>query len=482
MLLYSTSFRGVTMQKHHLRHLLVVLYILLTVATYAQRTTTILDNGPDGEKLVFVVLGDGYAAGDQAKYQADVKSLLLDGVFSHDFYKDNKNAFNIYRVDLISEESGVSSSPTFIKNTALKVVYTGQWSRCWLEESRETDSLITNAISVAKYDFVLVLANEKGYGGCRRGSRLYVTSGDPWQVVAHEYGHGIAGLLDEYSVQSTGAYTGDPTNYLNCSTELNRKTVVWSKLLDSNIDIPSDNASQINSNDTVGEFTGCNYAETGIYRPVRECRMVSNTPHFCPVCLALMQNAVKGYLSQPTSGRPAPPAQGKNPAAAPQAEAAPIVTRFVNLVVRLKANNQPAIEKATESTGRLALSPQGSPAFIGALSKGGQPTVASLIVDDPYVVRGFVDPEHKEKGENISRADEATVVLHLPQASLASAMKGFGLQFYSVRAAHMAAIKPSQLLDMKGLLDSVGTANTKMVVEMPQKEFSKGVRAAAVPQ
>src|SRR5882672_280866 len=109
MLLFNTSSRGVIMKHCPLRRSVIVLYLLLTVVAHAQQTTKILDNGPDGEKLVFVVLGDGYAVGDQAKYQADVKTLLLDGVFSHDFYKSNKNAFNIYRVDLVSDVSGVSS-------------------------------------------------------------------------------------------------------------------------------------------------------------------------------------------------------------------------------------------------------------------------------------------------------------------------------------------------------------------------------------
>jgi hypothetical protein len=407
--------------KNYTVGLLLLSLCLLTVAAKAKGQEKILDSGPDGEKLVFVVLGDGYTASDQAKYKADVNKLLLSGVFANDFYKDSIKAFNVYRIDLVSQQSGVSS-PTFIKNTALKVIYSGDWSRCWLEESQDTDSLITSAINVVKYDFVLIMANDSRYGGCRRGSRLYVTSGDPWQVVAHEYGHGIAGLLDEYSV--SGPYQGEQINYLNCSTVLDRKNVVWSKLMDNSIDIPSDSAQSINSNDTVGEFTGCNYAKTGIYRPVRECRMVSNTPRFCPVCLSLMQAAVKGYLNQASSPNPAPPPQGGHPAVAPQAEAAPAVTHYVNLVVRLKADSQPAIEKATEVAGSLAIASQASPAFIGALSKGGQPTVASLIVDDPYVVRGFVDPAQKEKGENISRVKEATVILHLPQASLASAMDG----------------------------------------------------------
>ena len=132
----------------------------------AQNTTKIVDHGPDGEKLVFVVLGDGYAKADQGKFERDVDGLVVNGVFGHDFYKDNFNAFNVYRVNLVSQESGVSTLK-FKKNTALKVIFSGQWSRCWLEESPDTDKHITGAINVKKYDFVLIMANVSDYGGCR---------------------------------------------------------------------------------------------------------------------------------------------------------------------------------------------------------------------------------------------------------------------------------------------------------------------------
>ncbi|MFL6257739.1 MAG: hypothetical protein ACJ74T_22260, partial [Pyrinomonadaceae bacterium] len=51
----------------------LLLLILLGVAQASAQTVTtrkILDNGPDGDKLVFAVLGDGYnaSAADQSKY------------------------------------------------------------------------------------------------------------------------------------------------------------------------------------------------------------------------------------------------------------------------------------------------------------------------------------------------------------------------------------------------------------------------------
>src|SRR5580704_4811128 len=85
-----------------------------------QSITKLVDHGPDGEKLTFVVLGDGYNASEQQKYAKDVNRLVVNGVFGQDFYKKNFEAFNLYRIDLVSKDSGVSNL-TKTRDTALKV-------------------------------------------------------------------------------------------------------------------------------------------------------------------------------------------------------------------------------------------------------------------------------------------------------------------------------------------------------------------------
>ena len=70
--------------------------------------TQILNSGPPGTKRNIAVLGDGFAEADQTTYNNKVKELLLDGVFGHDYFYEDMQAFNIYRVNLISNESGVS--------------------------------------------------------------------------------------------------------------------------------------------------------------------------------------------------------------------------------------------------------------------------------------------------------------------------------------------------------------------------------------
>lgn len=401
-----------------------VLCILLTTAVAsAQTPKKIVDHGPDGEKRTFVVLADGYSAADQAKFASDVDKLVIQGVFGHDFYKDHFEAFNVYRIDLISTDSGLST-PTFAKDTALKVVYNGVWNRCWLEESKTTDALITKAASkVTKYDYVLVLANENRYGGCRRGSRLYVTSGSGWNVVAHEYGHAIGGLYDEYSVQGAGAYKLDPVNVNNCSTVLNRKSVVWNQLIDVDTAVPTDKLPRIDSNQTVGEFTGCNYAETKIYRPVKMCRMNSPDNRFCPVCLGLMHDVLAPFL---TSGA-APP-----PGASAQSAEGPDEGKFMNVVVRIDKNQAASILKATEVTGRLVSSHQAAPPYFFAFNKDATTNYTDFVPEDPYLVRGFADPKHPEQGEKLIEADAATIIVNIPRTDIASATHDLGMQLYKV--------------------------------------------------
>src|SRR6187401_2955129 len=92
-----------------LRWSMGALMAVLAMASGASAQTKIMDNGTDAAKKVIVVMGDGYAAGaDQTKFNGDVDSLVTNGVFGHDFWQENQNAFNVYRLNLVSVDSGVS--------------------------------------------------------------------------------------------------------------------------------------------------------------------------------------------------------------------------------------------------------------------------------------------------------------------------------------------------------------------------------------
>jgi IgA Peptidase M64 len=108
--------REVVMKKF--QFLCGMLLVLLATAVHswaactAPTCTKIVDNGPDAGKKILVVMGDGYASGDQTKYNTDVDSLVVNGVFGNDFFHEEQNGFNVYRLNLVSTESGSASEYT----------------------------------------------------------------------------------------------------------------------------------------------------------------------------------------------------------------------------------------------------------------------------------------------------------------------------------------------------------------------------------
>ena len=84
--------------------------------------TQILSSGPTGTKVNIAVLGDGFANGaDQTLYNNKVNDLLFNGLFKNDYYFEDIQAFNVFRVNLISAVSGVGTK-TYNNGTLLNTV------------------------------------------------------------------------------------------------------------------------------------------------------------------------------------------------------------------------------------------------------------------------------------------------------------------------------------------------------------------------
>ena len=117
--------------------------------------TQILNSGPPGTKVNIAILGDGFADTDQDLYNQKVQDLVINGLFSHDYYYEDIQAFNVFRVNLISVDSGVSTKTynngTLLsetdRNTALGFFYNGSWSHCWIEWGANSGNLVNNALT-----------------------------------------------------------------------------------------------------------------------------------------------------------------------------------------------------------------------------------------------------------------------------------------------------------------------------------------------
>src|SRR3954466_9250716 len=116
----------------------------------ADSVTQLRAAGPVGAKRNLAVLGDGFAAADQAIYNNWVQSTLLDGVLGHDYFYEDASAWNIFRVNLISVGSGTNirvydehGTPadagddtivsTTTRNKSLDMIFSGSWAHCWME-------------------------------------------------------------------------------------------------------------------------------------------------------------------------------------------------------------------------------------------------------------------------------------------------------------------------------------------------------------
>lgn len=70
--------------------------------------TPVLINGPSSEKKNIAIIGEGFTQSEQADFNQHVEDLLIKGVFGEDLYRETINAFNVYRINVNSEESGIS--------------------------------------------------------------------------------------------------------------------------------------------------------------------------------------------------------------------------------------------------------------------------------------------------------------------------------------------------------------------------------------
>lgn len=281
--------------------------------------TTLLENGARASKVNLVIIGDGFTANDQAAYNQFVEQVVLRGIFNDvtgGVYAQTMSAYNIYRINANSVDSGITNIDAngnpltdaagnpITPNTFLGYRFSGLWARCWMEPGPNTNATLTSTLNaqVPGWNFAFVILNTASFGGCRRGNTLAITLGADWTVGAHEMGHMIGNLGDEYTGANTftGTETGLPVN-LTVNTV--RSTLKWNQFVNPNTAIPTDAATFTGSqSDDAGLFAGGTFSGTrfnaGIFRPVINCRMNGNAPPFCPVCYDQMQSSVSANLNR----------------------------------------------------------------------------------------------------------------------------------------------------------------------------------------
>lgn len=307
------------------------------------KSFTIQDNGNINQNLDFVILGDGYSIAEMEKFRKDAQRLSKSMLDAEPFntYRDK---INVRLVETPALSSGVSKPHHKIyKRTPLSVHYSSFDSeRYALTYDNRT---IRDVASTVPYDFMIILINEKTYGGggiYNLYTTVAVDNKFSEYIMIHEMGHCLAGLADEYYTSAVAYETPnielEPWE-LNVTALFDKNNIKWKHLIDKDVPIPTPwnkkefdefgymiqkKRDSIRANylpesvmeallqsqlqkenelfanekykDKVGAFEGANYCAKGMYRSQLDCIMFTRHTKFCKVCQDGLSRVIQQYI------------------------------------------------------------------------------------------------------------------------------------------------------------------------------------------
>ena len=279
-------------------------------------TSIIVDNGSPAKRFNLVIISEGYQASELGLF-ASVTQQFIDYLFSEKPIDSLKCAFNIYRVDVASSESGADDPSACggdgsLKATMFDASFCNGGVRRLLCVKQQTVIDVVDA-AVLEWHQILVIVNSTVYGGS--GGAIAVTSiGGSWkQVALHEMGHAVFGLADEYQYwagcsidTNRNYYSGIEPVYPNVTVNSGRGTLKWKENVLSTTPLPTTSNPDCSKCDTqpnpmpagtVGAYEGAYYYHCGIYRPEYQC-MMRNLTGFCAVCRKRISDTLSVYLEK----------------------------------------------------------------------------------------------------------------------------------------------------------------------------------------
>jgi hypothetical protein len=262
-------------------------------------STKVRDTGPDGNRMVVVVMGDGYTVADLGTGSfTNSTNSLVSAFLGRSPWDVAFGVANVYRIDVSSNQSGSDNDPF---GTLKDTYFNSSFWVSGIERLLAIDGTgYARAIAAADtyvgpgvWDAIFVLVNSTKYGGS--GGSIAVSSVHPSanEIILHEYGHTYAGLADEYSDPYPGYPSGDPEP--NVDFDFSGPGLKWSIWVEAGTPLPTP-ATPTYAN-TVGTFEGARYQTTGIYRPWLNCLMRSLGVGFCPVCKEAHLQTLFGEVS-----------------------------------------------------------------------------------------------------------------------------------------------------------------------------------------
>ncbi|MCP5102291.1 MAG: peptidase M64, partial [bacterium] len=204
---------------------------------------------------------------------------------------------------------------------------------------------VRDIASAVPYDFMVILINERTYGGggiYRLYASLAVDNAFSDYLIIHEFGHHFAALADEYytsqvSYELDKKVTVEPWEP-NITALLDKDNLKWKNLVKPGTPLPTpwdkkefdaysisiqkereklrkakakeevletlfqrqrkkeaEMISKMKHDHDVGAFEGAGYRALGLYRSAINCIMFSRDLEFCPVCQRTISSVIGQY-------------------------------------------------------------------------------------------------------------------------------------------------------------------------------------------
>jgi len=275
-----------------MRRIIIISLLIFVFSNFSIGQTfpvkTIFENGPRDNRINMVFVGDGYQIAEMSKYNNDVQNTV-DKIFNESPYKEYKNLFNVYAIEVPSNESGTDHPGTasdcpykdsvFRKDTYFNTTFDTGGIHRLLTAGNYTalNNVLMN--NFPDYDMVLMVVNHKWYGGSGGTISVFSTDTQSAEIAIHEAGHSFADLADEYEYGAN-----DPVQYegINVTWRTQREFIPWRAWIFDSTPIPTPN--HIYYENVVGLFEGGFYRRTGMFRPKYRCKMKELNVPFCEVC------------------------------------------------------------------------------------------------------------------------------------------------------------------------------------------------------
>lgn len=233
---------------------------------------TVQHTGDDSNRIGMVFVGDGYQASEFGTYavhvQGQVDHLFNGGLLTDPFARYH-NFFNIYRINVASNQSGADDPVNgIVVDTALdsSFAWQGGPDRLLSFDSGKANAVINTALAgtgiVAEMKFGAV--NTTKYGGAGGEWAVYAGGNSfAYEVATHEVGHSFAHLGDQYTYGGPTTYTGEePFNPDVTKDPTGAKWAQWIGYDQPGVGV-------------IGVYEGAKYSEFGVYRPSPDSKMRS---------------------------------------------------------------------------------------------------------------------------------------------------------------------------------------------------------------